>query len=57
MGATGEQAGEAASTDCASRQAFPLKGGAAAFLPELHCDFCFASCRHSKLNFTVLALK
>lgn len=25
MGATGEQAGEAASTDCASGQAFPLK--------------------------------
>lgn len=29
----------------------------AAFLPELQHDFCFASCRHSKLNFTVLALK
>lgn len=27
------------------------------FLPELQPDFCFASCRHSKLNFTVLVVK
>lgn len=39
MGATGEQAGGAASTDCASRQAFPLKGATAAFLPQLQPDF------------------
>lgn len=39
MGATGEQAGEAASTDCASRQAFPLKGGAAAFFQSFSVTF------------------